>query len=75
MKTLRCLVAFSVAIIAWAVAVVDFILAKISTFPRPYLVPARTFFAAYRTCQAYLMGRPTHLETYRVREYPRYKYF
>lgn len=75
MKTLLLLPSLLVAIIAWAGAVVDFTLAKISEIPRPYLVPGRTFLAAFRTCQAYLSGQPLDLQTFRIRDYPRHKVF
>lgn len=75
MKVLLFLPSLLVAIIAWAGAVVDFTLAKISEIPRPYLVPGRTFFAAFRTSQAYMMGQPLDLQTFRIRDYPRHKVF
>ena len=74
-KALFSLVSFVVAVIAWFVAAADFILAKLSDAPRPYLVPGRTFFAAYRATRAYLSGQPMNLHTFRIRDYPRYKYF
>jgi len=75
MKPLLSIAAFLIALLAWAAAVVDFILAKMVEIPRPYLVPARTFYAVYRSCQAYLSGQSTDWQTFRIREYPRPKHF
>jgi hypothetical protein len=75
MKTLLSLTSFLVATIAWVGAVIDMSLAKIAHTPRPYLVPARTFFAVYRVTQAYLRGDPLNLRTFRIREYPRPNHF
>lgn len=75
MKTLLSLPSFLLAAVAWVGAVVDYSLAKVSATPRAYLVPGRTFYAAYRTCLAYLMKEPIDFRTFRIREYPRHKCF
>lgn len=75
MKALLFIASFLVAVVAWAAAVVDCLLARISEIPRPYLVPTRTFYAAYRASRAYLTGQRIDWQTFRIREYPRPKYF
>ncbi len=72
MKILFSLVSFLVAVAAWFGAVLDFLFAKLSDIPRPYLVPARTFLAAYRLSRAYLMGQRLDMQTFRIREYPQH---
>ena len=71
-KTLFSLASFLVATVAWVVAVADFSLARVFEFRRPYLVPRRTFFAAYRASRDYLTGQPLNLHTFRIRDYPRH---
>ena len=73
MKALLTVSSFLVAAIAWCGAVVDFFLAKISEIPRPYLVPARTFVAAFHATRAYLTGQP--VDWHGIRAYPRRRCF
>jgi hypothetical protein len=75
MKALYVLASLVLAVLAWAGATVDFLLARISELPRPYLVPGRTFHAVFRITYSYLCRRPLHTETFRIREYPRYRTF
>lgn len=75
MKILFSIASFLVAVLAWCLAVLDYSLARMSEVPRSYLVPGRTFFATYRTTRAFLMGEPMNLETFRIRDYPRHKFF
>ena len=75
MKTLLSIIAFLVAVLAWIGAIADYTLAKIVVFPRPHLVPVRTFFAAFYATRAYLNGYPVDLNSFRFRDYPRRQLF
>lgn len=75
MKALVFLVSFLFALLAWAAAVVDYALAKVSLVQRPYLVPGRTFYAAFRVCGAYLRRQPIDRHSFRLRDYPHHRWF
>lgn len=75
MKTLTSVAAFLFATLAWAWAAIDFLLANVAEKPRPYLLPARTFHAAFRASRAYLTGQSLDLRAFTVRKYPRHDYF
>lgn len=73
----RCLrwVVTLLALVAWLVAVVDFMLANISELPRPYLLPARVFRAAHYAIRAFIFGRRVRLQPFRIWRFPCYRPF